>query len=667
MAASKLPAPAESLDRVAASHGRTILQARRGSRIGPGSSSPREVDGALGSAGAATSVSRPRRSHAEALRPGRLPAILVPGKAPGGEAAPQGVSGRSRIRLVLSELLGLALSLLVKRIRRASAAEVADRVARTATVLGGLWSILARHLAIVRSGLPEGFCSRLLEIHDAARPVPGSEVRAFLAAELGRDLEDVFEVFESEPIASGSLAQVHRGFLKEEQIWVAIKVKRPSADEDFRADLQVFQWVGALLKRMTGLPAVTWEEVSWDLKRSTRERLDLRIEAAYMKRSRKKLRRHRVIVPKVFEAYSRRGLLVKEWVEGVSLHQYLSVRALHPDVARAWEQENLVDTEAVSRSLYLSMMRQVFEEELFHTAWHTHNTLLLRDNWVAIVDFWAMSSVDAEFRTKYAMLHQAILGQEYRKAVDLLLLLGTPVPATLDRDVLRNEILQVLRLHDIRSRARSIPYQERSLCFANGEIERILSRAGAPPTLSFMKIDAAFRVLDRSIGQLEPDVRLFPLAKRYWRDNRRRAIRRTLSREALRRSVGDLLSLATQAPDLLNEMLFFLGERVRQQARTFQKTSSKVAQMLAVTYGIMWKMWALTSLAFGLAVLEHRAPGLVASLGTPGREILSIVPRLSEMANWLVALVSAYLAYGSRGLARRFAERDMSDPNLTRI
>lgn len=553
------------------------------------------------------------------------------------------------------------------RLRKASAAALADRVAQSAIVLGGLWSILARQLAIVRSGLPEEFCKQLLDLHDAAEPVPAPEIRAFLASELGRDVEDVFEVFEAEPIASGSLAQVHRGLLREKQVWVAIKVQRPSAERDFRVDLKVFNRIGGFLRWVTGLPAVTWEELSWDLKRSTRERLDLRIESAYMKRSCMRLRRHRVLVPKVFESLSRRGVLVHEWVEGTSVRQYLALREARPDVARAWEAENQIDPSQVSKNLYLSMMRQVFEEELFHTAWHTGNTLLLRDNWVAIVDFWAMNSMDADFRRKYAMLHQAILAQEFRKAVDLLLLLGNPVPATLDRDVLRNEILQVLRLHDIRAQARSLPYPERSLCHAIGEIERILSRGGAPPTLTFMKIDVAFRILDLSIDQLSPEVRLFSLAKRYWKANKQRAIRRSLSRRSLRRSAGDLLALTTQAPDLVSEMLFFLGERVRQQARTFQRTTSKVAQMLAVVHGMLSKAWALVSLAFGLAVLERRAPGLVSLLGTPGRDVLALVPSLPEAAQGSIALVCAYFAYGARNLAKRFAERDLNDPNISRV
>lgn len=569
---------------------------------------------------------------------------------------------------MLAELGGLLLSLLLMRIRGAvDPSAIADRVARSAMALGGIWSLFSRELAIVRCGLPEPFCERLLETHDEASPVDTPGIRRFLATQLGREIEDVFETLEPQPIASSSLTQIHRGFLRKERVWVAVKVQRPSAAMDFRTDLRLLERLQGLLRRLTGLPGVTWEEIRWEVKRVGRERLDLRIEAGNMTRSRKKLRRHKVLVPRVFDEYSRRGLLVHEWVEGVSLHEYLAVRAARPEVARAWAQENGVEPERVARRLYLSMMRQVFEEELFHTAWHPENTLLLRDNWVSIVDFWAMSSVHAEFRTKHAMLHQAILNQEFRKSVDLLLLLGTPIPAALDRDLLRNEIMQALRVHDMRSRARSIPFHERSLCNALGDVERVLTRAGAPPSLDFMKIDVAFRILDRSLEQLAPNSSMYTLARRYWRDNRRRAIRSTLSRGAARRSLGHLLSLISSAPNVMSEMLFFVAERTRQQARSFQKTTSKVAQMLSVLFGMAWKAWAAVGVTFGLVVLERTSPETVALLGGPGRELLSVVPRLSPTAQWLAVLVCAYMAYLTAKLARRFAERDLSDPNLTRI
>lgn len=54
--------------------------------------------------------------------------------------------------------------------------------------------------------------------------------------------EDIFETFSHEPLASASIAQVHRAVLKDGRV-VAVKVQKPAISKQMDWDLFSYRWV----------------------------------------------------------------------------------------------------------------------------------------------------------------------------------------------------------------------------------------------------------------------------------------------------------------------------------------------------------------------------------------------------------------------------------------
>lgn len=93
--------------------------------------------------------------------------------------------------------------------------------------------------------LPKPYREAFSHVFDNAPSVPYEEVQKVFRADLGIDPMDVFEEFSHEPLASASIAQVHRAVLKPEagnpdQV-VAVKVQKPAIAKQMEWDLFSYQ------------------------------------------------------------------------------------------------------------------------------------------------------------------------------------------------------------------------------------------------------------------------------------------------------------------------------------------------------------------------------------------------------------------------------------------
>eukprot|EP01022_Parablepharisma_sp_SALTPOND_P016749 TRINITY_DN2528_c2_g1_i2.p11 TRINITY_DN2528_c2_g1~~TRINITY_DN2528_c2_g1_i2.p11 ORF type:complete len:144 (-),score=17.90 TRINITY_DN2528_c2_g1_i2:1612-2043(-) len=72
-------------------------------------------------------------------------------------------------------------------------------------------------------------------------------VREVIQGELGKPIEEVFSEFDPDPVASASLAQVHKARLKSTGEIVAVKVQHKWVQENYPGDVKVMDlciWVG---------------------------------------------------------------------------------------------------------------------------------------------------------------------------------------------------------------------------------------------------------------------------------------------------------------------------------------------------------------------------------------------------------------------------------------
>jgi hypothetical protein len=95
--------------------------------------------------------------------------------------------------------------------------------------------------------LPDDWERELARLQQNVAPFPYEQVHRIVVAELGAPPEDLYEHFDEVPLAAASLGQVHRARVGGEE--VVVKVQRPGAARQIRADLGIMRNLTRFLER----------------------------------------------------------------------------------------------------------------------------------------------------------------------------------------------------------------------------------------------------------------------------------------------------------------------------------------------------------------------------------------------------------------------------------
>ena len=316
-------------------------------------------------------------------------------------------------------------------------------------------------------------------------------------------------------MAAASIAQVHRAVLKDSGRAVVVKIRRPGIVEAFERDLRLLRRLVRLFDRLGLGPHMRWHDALWELEQMMREELDYRYEAANLARLRKSTKRHKVHVPRPFFGLSTRAVIVMEFVPGVLMSEYIEVAGRDPERAAAWCAANSIRPAKVARRLFVSALRQLLEDNLFHADLHPGNIMLLRDNRVALIDLGTVGTMEREFLELYLMSLRALAKKDFSQAADYLLRLCPELP-TLQLGALKRDLVRGYRQWEARTHLRNIPYHEKALTSAGAASGQILYKYRVQPSWTFMRISRTWATLDASMQFLIPDANYMQLFKRYF-------------------------------------------------------------------------------------------------------------------------------------------------------
>ncbi|MGD0837849.1 MAG: AarF/UbiB family protein [Polyangia bacterium] len=240
--------------------------------------------------------------------------------------------------------------------------------------------------------VPEHITQALSHLQDDVGPFPFEAVARTVVQDLGRPIEQIFAEFSVSPIASASVAQVHKARLPDGRV-VAVKVRRPDVLEICSFDLAVIKGVARLLGKLPALAAVAPAAAVDQFARAIYAQLDFRVEARNNRRFRANFAGEPdVIFPEVFEEYSSERILSMSHIEGVKILQ---------------ARRGTADPRRIARLGLRALMKMIFEDGFVHADLHPGNIFVVEGNRIAIVDLGLVGELDDPHRASFARFFAA--------------------------------------------------------------------------------------------------------------------------------------------------------------------------------------------------------------------------------------------------------------------
>ena len=312
-----------------------------------------------------------------------------------------------RIARILHVGLRFRLYRLVPRFAVAGDALRGRRLREALEALGPIFVKFGQVLSTRRDLLPTDIADELAKLQDQVPPFPLPQVAPAIEAELGKPLTELFDVFDPQPIASASVAQVHIARLKD-GTEVAVKVLRPGVERAIAKDVLLLETGAALLERLWAEGRrLKPREVVAEFARHLDEELDLVREAANASLLRRNFADSPLLaVPAVHWEYSSRRVMVMERMHGTPISQVHVLRDKGIDIPR------------LARAGVEIFFTQVFRDGFFHADMHPGNILVstegkTRGSYVAL-DFGIMGTLSEQDKSYLAQNFLAFFNRDYR-------------------------------------------------------------------------------------------------------------------------------------------------------------------------------------------------------------------------------------------------------------
>lgn len=293
----------------------------------------------------------------------------------------------------------------------------AERVRRALQDLGPTFVKLGQVLATRVDLFPPDWIDEFEKLQDQAPPAEAAAVRAQMIEDLGAPPEEVFAAFAAEPIAAGSIAQVHRAVLADGTP-VAVKVRRPDIGAVVQADLSLLARLARLAEaRLPDIARFRPREVVRQFARTMRAELDLAIECHSAERVAQSFRDNpAIVVPQVFWAWTGERINVQQFVAGVPSRELAAVDAAG------------LDRELLARRGAQAMLKMVLDDGFFHADPHPGNLFYLPGDRIAFIDFGMTGRLSSGRRDELVALLGGLVSRDAESAVDVLREWASPLP-----------------------------------------------------------------------------------------------------------------------------------------------------------------------------------------------------------------------------------------------
>ena len=411
--------------------------------------------------------------------------------------------------------------------------------------LGPIFVKFGQILSTRRDLIPPDIAEELTLLQDRVAPFDGERARARVEQELARDIRDAFETFDTTPLASASIAQVHAATLPGGRE-VVVKVLRPDIGSQIAGDIALLESIAAIVERAhPNADKIRPREIVAEIENTLAAELDLQREAG----NASLLRRNwagspDLYVPEVIWSHTAQGAMTMERVRGIPSDDIAALDAAG------------IDRKALAAKGVRVFYQQVFRDNFFHADAHAGNIWVdperKTDPRFIALDFGIMGQLSRDDQYWLAENFMAIFNRDYRRIAELHVQAGW-MPAHIRIDELEAAARAVCEPYFTR------PLSEISLAEVLAKLFRTAQRYELTLQPQLILLQKTLLNIEGVGRQLDPQIDIWAVAKPVLE---RILVERYSPQRAAQEFRKRLPEIMTHAPDMPRLVHAWLSQQV---------------------------------------------------------------------------------------------------------
>lgn len=296
---------------------------------------------------------------------------------------------------------------------------IGERIRLVLQDLGPSFVKLGQILSTRPDLIPPDIIEALEHLQENVGTLPFAELEPLIEAELGAPISEVFEWLDPEPLASASIAQVHRARLRTEDDQVheiVLKIQRPNISGIIERDMELLYLLAKTVERSIPESRI-YSPVGLvsEFDRAMTTELDFNQEADHAERFRQSFKDDATAkFPTIFPQASSKRVLAMEYLDGRKLAEALSTG---------------IGGEKLARVTLAIIFKQIFEDGFFHGDPHPGNLMVLgtpENPILGLIDLGLVGRLSPALRDKTVDLMLAAARKDSQGVADALYSIGTP-------------------------------------------------------------------------------------------------------------------------------------------------------------------------------------------------------------------------------------------------
>jgi len=407
--------------------------------------------------------------------------------------------------------------------------------------LGPTFIKFGQILSSRRDLIDETLFIELRKLQATVPPFDGQEAIRIIESELGRPIEELFREFDETPLASASLAQVHRAVARGGDV-LAIKVQRPGIAKVIEGDVEILLYLATFLENhVESLAAINPVGVVKEFTKTLLKEQDFTIEAHNLEHFAKNFSTNRTIrIPRIYRELSTEKVLTMEYFRGYPVDMPENLR------------KHGLDPVKIANRMSKLIFQQIFQHGYFHGDPHPGNLTILNGNIIAFYDYGMMGRLTPAFQENIASMIMGLSQKDHNLVTRSILGMSIEGVAE-DTDKLERDVESFAGEH------LDVPMKELKLGFVlNRLLEVLMNHKLRMKPEFYLGVKALTQV--EAIGQvLDPDLNFNHIGEPYARE----VMERKWSLPVIMRSLMDTLGMTIDAIKIMPREMQDIYQRLK--------------------------------------------------------------------------------------------------------